>query len=276
MEENKQVEKVAEISIRDIFEILKNNLLLIGITIVIALLCGVIYVSTVQPKYTAIEKVAYRAENEFNSTTQNNINAMNAFVGTIVDFCDEGVVIDRANYYYNHYLEEKRNEGGEYTVEDYIASIRIKDPYEHIPIAGSYIKEDSIKIISEIAEDDSAKFFFQISYTDPNVEEVRDKVKILILAIDLETRSTVVIDGVERSKYFAGVISEIIDLNTISIESDVSKPKILIVAGILGCVVAAVIIYVKVALDKTIRSKEELEEIIGVDLLSYIDKQEEK
>ncbi|MBQ4098372.1 MAG: hypothetical protein IJC72_03590 [Clostridia bacterium] len=276
MEENKQVEKVTEISIRDIFETLKNNLLLIIITVVIALLCGVFYVSVVKPNYTATEKVAYRAENEFNSTTQNNINAMNAFIGTIVDFCDEGVVIDRANYYYNHYLEEKRNEGEDYTVEDYIASIRIKDPYEHIPVDGNYINKDSIKVVSEITEEDSAKFFFQISYTDPNMDEARDKVKILILAIDVETRSTVVIDGVERSKYFAGVISEIIDLNTISIESDISKVKILLVAALLGVIVAAVIVYMKVAFDKSIRSKEELEEIIGVDLLSYIDKQEVK
>ena len=108
------------------------------------------------------------------------------------------------------------------------------------------------------------------------MDEARDKVKILILAIDVETRSTVVIDGVERSKYFAGVISEIIDLNTISIESDISKVKILLVAALLGVIVAAVIVYMKVAFDKSIRSKEELEEIIGVDLLSYIDKQEVK
>ncbi len=276
MEENKQVEKVTEISIRDIFETLKNNLLLIIITVVVALLCGVVYVSAVKPNYTATEKVAYRAENEFNSTTQNNINAMNAFIGTIVDFCDEGVVIDRANYYYNHYLEEKRNEGEDYTVDDYIASIHIKDPYEHIPVAGNYINKDSIKVISEITEEDSAKFFFQISYTDSIMDEARDKVKILILAIDFETRSTVVIDGVERSKYFAGVISEIIDLNTISVESDISKAKILLVAALLGVIVAAVIIYLKAAFDKSIRSKEELEEIIGVDLLSYIDKQEVK
>lgn len=276
MEENKQTEKIKEISIRDIFEILKNNLLLIIITVAIALLCGVVYVGVVKPNYTATEKVAYRAENEFNSTTQNNINAMNAFIGTIVDFCDEGVVIDRANYYYNHYLEEKRNEGEEYTVEDYIASIRVKDPYEHIPVGGDYIKKESIKVISELADDESAKFFFQISYTDPDTEEVRDKVKILVLAIDLEARSTVVIDGVERSKYFAGVVSEIIDLNTVSVESDVSKVKILIVVAILGLIVAGVLIYVKTTLDKSIRSKEDLEELIGADLLSYIDKQEEK
>lgn len=276
MEENKQMEKVTEISFRDIFEALKNNLLLIIITVVIALLCGVVYLSVVKPNYTATEKVAYRAENEFNSTTQNNINAMNAFIGTIVDFCDEGVVIDRANYYYNHYLEEKRNEGEEYTVEDYIASIRVKDPYEHVPVVGDYIKKDSIKIISEITEEDSTKFFFKISYTDPSMKEARDKVKILILAIDLEARSTIVIDGVERSKYFAGVISEIIDLNTIGVESDVSKPKILIVVAIIGVVIAGAIIYLKIALDKSIRSKDELEDVIGADLLSYIDKQEDK
>jgi capsular polysaccharide biosynthesis protein len=245
---------------------------------VIALAAGFGYVSFVKPTYTATEKVAYKAANEFNSTTQNNINAMNAFVGTIVDFCDEGVVIDRANFYYNGYLNEKRNEDESYTVQDYIDGIRAKDTYDGVPISGKFISASNIEVVSEIAEEEAAKFFFFVSYTDDDAAVAIDKVKILVLAFDLETREQIVVDNKVESKYFSGIISEIVDLGTVggAAASNMSKSRIMILAAIMGVVLGVLLVYIKVATDNSLTEKEVLEEIVGADLLSYLEKQEVK
>ena len=278
MVEKKQVVEEQNFSLQAILHAIKRNVWMIILVTVLALAVGFGYISVVKPNYTATEKVAYKATNELQSTTQNNINAMNAFIGTIVDFCDEGVVIDRANFYYNGYLNEKRNEGEDYTVQDYIDGIKAKDTYDGTQVPGKFINASSIEVVSEVAEEDASKFFFYVSYTDPNSVAAVDKVKILVLAFDLETREQIIVDNKVEGKYFSGIISEIVDLDTIggAAVSDMSKPRILILAFVAGIVISLLFVYIKVASDKSLTEKETLEEIVGADLLAYIDKQEEK
>jgi phosphoglycolate phosphatase-like HAD superfamily hydrolase len=71
-------------------------------------------------------------------------------------------------------------------------------------------------------------------------------------------------------KYFDGIKIEIISLGSSGVSSDVSKTKITVIGFMVGVVMAAVIVYVLSAMDSSIKSKEELEEISGTNLLAYI------
>lgn len=278
MEENKITTEESTFSLAELYRSLKRYVILILAIVVAALAIGVFYVKTAKPDYTATEKVAYKAQNELVSNTQNNINAMNAFIGTIVDFCDEGVVVDRANFYYSGYLNAKRDEGSGYAVEEYIKSIKVKDTYDETVTPAESIKASNISIKSEIAEKDSSKFFFYVSYKDKNPDAAVDKVKILVLAFDLESREKVVVENEEQSKYFAGITSEIVDLDTVGGKavSNMNKGSIVVLSGVAGVLVAFIVVYVITVQDKTIKDKASLEEITGVSVLANIVKQEEK
>lgn len=275
MDQNSNLREDNGISLLAILYAVKRNIWLMILVVVLSIGVGVGYIFTVEPNYTSTLKVAYKAENDLDSTTQNNINAMNAFIGTIVDFCDEGVVVDRANFYYNGYLNEKRHEGDDYTVQDYVDAIRIKDTYDQTVPKLQAIVAKNISTSYEVDEEDAAKFSFYVGYTDKDANASADKVKILALAFDLETKETIVIDNKEQGKYFAGITSEIIDLDYVGKPvSDVSKTRVLLLSGIVGVILALLLVYLLVISDKTLKDKEELEEIIGADMLSYIAKQE--
>lgn len=277
MDQNNQIKEDNGISIVTILHAIKRNIWIIALVIILSIGVGFGYLLTVEPNYTATIKVAYKAENDLDSSTQNNINAMNAFVGTIVDFCDEGVVIDRANFYYNGYLNEKRHEGDDYTVQDYVDAIKIKDTYDYSTPVLQAITAKNISSKYEIDEADSAKFSFFLSYTDKDLEASANKIKILALAFDLETRETIIIDNKEQGKYFAGITSEIIDLDLVGKpSSDVSKTRVLIISAAVGVIISLLVVYLIVICDKSLKDKDELEEIVGADLLSYIVKQEVK
>lgn len=278
MDEIKQNTEEKGITLSSLLYALKRNIWLILLVTIFAVAAGYVYVSVKKPDYTATEKVAYKAENTLQSTTQNNINAMNAFIGTIVDFCDEGVVVDRANFYYNAYLNEKRSEGDGYTVQDFIDGIRAKDIYDGSVVSEQAILASKIGVKSEAAETDASKFFFYVSYTDGDAKAAVDKVKILVLAFDLESRETVIVDNKEQGKYFAGIISEIVDLDTVEggAVSNLSKSKVVLLAAVIGVVAGVLLVYVKESRDKTVKDKEDLEEIVGADVFSYIYKQEAK
>ena len=50
----------------------------------------------------------------------------------------------------------------------------------------------------------------------------------------------------------------------------------MILAAIMGVVLGVLLVYIKVATDNSLTEKEVLEEIVGADLLSYLEKQEVK
>ena len=200
MDQNSNLREDNGISLLAILYAVKRNIWLMILVVVLSIGVGFGYIFTVEPNYTSTLKVAYKAENDLDSNTQNNINAMNAFIGTIVDFCDEGVVVDRANFYYNGYLNEKRHEGDDYTVQDYVDAIRIKDTYDQTVPKLQAIVAKNISTSYEVDEEDAAKFSFYVGYTDKDANASADKVKILALAFDLETKETIVVDNKEQGK----------------------------------------------------------------------------
>lgn len=272
---NRRDEEKGENIVSVIFFAARRFWVLILAIVVVFTACGVGYSYLRKPNYTASEKIVYKAKNAFDDKTTNNINAMDAFVDTIVDFCDEDVVTDRANFYYTMFLNQKSKEGKDYTVKDFLAAEKENDSYNGQQVKTEYIEKSKIEVeVAEKDEENGAKFSFSVKYTDPSAQAAVDKLKILVFAIDTESRVTVVADNKTVNKYFAGIENEIMDYGTEQITSDVSRMRIVLVAFILGALVACAAVYAIYLFDNTVKTKEELEELTGASSLSYISRQE--
>lgn len=271
------------ITIRAIFSAIKRNLILILLIIAVAIGSGFIYLHFKTPHYTASSMVLYEGENANDSSEVNDYNINYLFISTVVDFIDEGVVVDRANFYYNLYRNSKAMHGEKYTVNDYIKEIRRTDPYDaetFVPIKEDHIVKQNISVDAEIDITETVKYYFMVNYTDVNANDARDKVRLLILAADLESNEKVTINNKESYKYFDGVNGRYREYNPedvpLPIKSDVSKKKTLLLSAVLGLAIALVVVYVKTATDNTIKEKEELEQLVGADVLAVIEKTEGK
>ena len=67
----------------------------------------------------------------------------------------------------------------------------------------------------------------------------------------------------------------IVELNNSStgvyVSSDMSSRKILIIAALIGFVVACIVVYIKYISDNTVKSKEQLEKMVGANVIAFID-----
>lgn len=275
--ENKEALGMAN-AMRNILHTAKKNLFLILAVVLLVTALGGVYSYLVKPVYTATQKLVYVGENDNSDSVVNDYNTMNIFVGTIIDFCDEEVVIDRANAYYINYENEKAKPGNEnYSVEDFIDQLKAEaiDPDLSIEREDKEIVKRNISVVSEIEDKENLKYIFTIKYSDPNKQAAQDKVKILVYAINKESNDTekITIGNVTytQNKYFEGLTSHITDLGTEGVTSSVSKPRIIIVSFVLGVMLAALVVYVKYMLDNGIKTKEDLEKITGAPVFAYID-----
>ncbi|MBO5067265.1 MAG: hypothetical protein J6C62_02540 [Clostridia bacterium] len=265
-------ERIEEVNsgafIRNALFAIKRNVLLILAVIILFTAGGMIYSSTVKPEYTASVKVRYKVDDTSGKGVE-DVNAMRAYIDTVVDFVDEGVVLDRANYYYTKWSNDQNTD---FDIEDvelnYASTYDRKETNEKIEWIE--IKKNKISVATSTA-DNYTRFFFSIRYTDPDKEAAIEKAQILALAFKNELQSKT------DSGAFVYFNKLEIDVEGKGIESppssNVSKGKIIFTALLLGVVVAAVIVYVKTVLDNTVKSKEELEEITETKLLSMLGEQ---
>lgn len=256
-------------TLRELFEVLKRNIILLIVIVLLVTVGGVVYANIQKPSYTATEMVFFRAQNIEDSKTTNNINVMRAYVGTVADFCDEGVVLDRANYYYKCYEERKKTEPT-IGVDDYILSLKIEDAYNGQTVEQTYISQNKISVQTHTPDENGHRpFSFSVSYTDDTEYQAWSKVKILIFAFGqecLETES----EDTEEKKYFDGVNVSIIDEGLKGTSTNVPKTKITLLFFALGIVAALIIVYAKSILDNTVKTKEELEQITGLGVMAVI------
>lgn len=261
------------ISLKDLLHIFRKNLILLLVIIVISTFAGVVYSRMQQPNYTAHETVFFRAQNIDSNNTTDNISAMLLYVDTVTDFCDEGVVIDRANYHYTEYLQ-KKSEGDVQNVEDYVAwvtSATKNNTYDREKIVPEYFAKGNISIIKPEKSDDGKKpFSFTVSYTDDYSGVASDKVQILVLSLKLESKE---VNSNQERKYFYGVNIEIEDAGLTGISTNVSAKKTIILFFVLGLALGVIAVFVINFLDNTIKTKEELEHITGVSNLVVLEYQ---
>ena len=273
-------------SIRDILFILRKNIALMLAVFFIILGVGAVYTLAVNEGYTAQElvvldiknKVVDGTQEEVSDLTRPNVNTISKWRHTIFDFCDSGVVLDRANYYYSEY-KKSLEAGYVEKVDEFVdglSSLIADSKVEKYNLQTSPVVYSASKIeITGVETDDIEGFgTFLVNYVDDNKADARDKVRILVLAISEEVQVQAEVDGKLESKYFGGMQ---VYINTYGVHNTFPNKKIfanVIVTVLLGAVLAFVSVYLKTVLDNTIKAKEDLEKITGAFVLSAIENKE--
>lgn len=248
----------------DIWFAIKRHIIVILVIIILSTIGGYVYSQVKKPLYTTSQQVVCTARDEADTDKTNiiaNFNIMNAYIGTIVDFSDEGVVIDRANFYYVRYTEEVAKDPT-ITVNDFIKGPINQYPYStqnsnQAQVQNQYILAKNISVVSNVKDDTNNEFSFFVKYTDGDKQESQDKARILVLALrrELETEK-----GTVDSKYFSGIAITISDLGSNGTTSNISVGKSTAMGIVIGVVLSVVVCIICVC-DKSLKTKEDLEEI---------------
>ena len=136
------------------------------------------------------------------------------------------------------------------------------DKAEKIEIRNStYISPGNIGISYTSKEEKT--FVFGVSYTDSVASLAIEKARLLTLAFNIET-----------SYFFTNMNAKIDDLGLKSCNIDISKTTIVLFSGVIGVILAILVVYAIYILDKTIKTKEEAERISGFPVLACIEQQE--
>ncbi len=258
--------------IREILFAVKTNIILILVTIFICAGCGVAFSYVRKPNYTASVKVSYRASNEQGtSSTADNINMMNAFINTVVDFCDEGVVIDRANSYYVSYTNKTKSDPT-LTIDEFIESLNVNDSYSGEQAKGDveekYILRSNLSVSVDIEGNEQNVYCFALSYKDKDADQAKIKVKLCVEAYSREIQAP---SSAGQEKYFSGIK---IDINSLGLVGepipDLTKTKLAFLGGVVGVLLATMLVYLISVTDGSVKSKAELEELTGIKHISNI------
>lgn len=266
-----------KITLSEILNVIRKNIILILVIVFLATIGGVVYANAKAPDYTARELVFYKAYNEEDNETINNINTMQSYIDTVVDFCNEGVVLDRANYYYNEFINQQSSGNGTSQVlnlEEFIKDVgKVGYEYdngENNTSSENYYNASNISLVTNKAYEKSENlaFSFSICYTEGDRLTAYNKARILVIAFKDEC---VALDDKGERKYFNGVRVEIIDEGLQAITSNVSKNKIILLSLFFGAIGAFAVVTVKNLLDNTIKTKEDLATVSGFPVLTAID-----
>ncbi len=289
MDEQKNT-KVQSNLIRDILFVIRRNIILALAVIILVSGIGVGYSYLRKPNYVASNRVSF----SIGGGTTASINEIRQYVDTVVDFCDEGVVLDRANAYYvewvDYYKDQLKDvkefynvfEQAGQTIEnpDGSKTIQYNDLFLNYtrPTANgsTSLKDETFltagNISTETAKnDDATNWVFNVKYTDRTEQDALEKIIILVLAYKHELYS-----DAQIKPYFTNLNVKISNLGLDGISKDVSKTKIIIIAVILGVVLSLLVVYLKNLFDNTVKEREDLERLTGVAVLGFItDRKEE-
>ncbi len=248
---------------------LKRNILLVLAVIVLITGAGVVVAYTKTPTYTATQSAVYKAEGEGTGSKENS-EYTSAYFETFVNFCNQGCVVDRANFYYDYYAKHQYK-----SVDEFIDSVNTvvseEDPLYYNAatdrVSASYINGGNISVSASDTDSQTVSYMVGVNYKDATPTLARDKVKILLCAIEKEANLT----NESGQKMYFGVNVSVKDYEYKGVSCDLSKSKIIIIAAVLSVVAAALAVYVVGLMDRTLRDKEELEKLTGCAVLAFIE-----
>ena len=243
---------------------IKRNFVIMLIIVVLVTGLGIAYSFVKKPNYTATVKVCYLVEGK--DGTYEDVTAMMAFVDTVVDFVDEGVVLDRASYYYKKWIEAK-SRGAE--LDEFLHMTAHLNYDSSISIVDSSYKYDKTKISTATTKvDNQTQFFYNIKYKASTRDEAIERTRILVNAYEQELQ----MKGQNNDfVYFADLKISILDKGVLGVDVDVSKMRITVLAGLLGVALAVAVALIKDKTDTTVRNKEELEQLTDTKVLALLD-----
>ena len=272
--------------LRKFFHILKRNFIFIAIILILSGVCGYILGTMQIPVYSASVKHVYFVRVP-DSVTSNesyyNTSLTGQYHTTIADFVDEPVVLNRANYYYDYYLNNKEayanRTNGTKGFQGFLEDLEegLIGGYDSTVdyVKKGYIVKDSVRV-STGGDDTNKVFTITIGYTDLVAESAKQKVKILSAAVRDEANKP---DESEVGlKYYFGVNVYLEDIdneyNRMGVSVYDGKANMVTKALIVGVVIAVAFVYLRSVLDNTMKDKQELEMITGSNLLAYISDRE--
>lgn len=271
---------------RDFFQsviiIVRRYIFLILAIIMFSVATGILYAQTRKPYYVASELVVYNVEGIDNggSGSANDekyaFSARRLLLNTIVDFCRQGIVLDRAEYYYDEYL--KMGTMSSETLQAFIEDVESGTKYVYD--VETHVKEERVHFggttsvgsqSASLTEEEIQDMNFTISVKDEDVNVAKDKLRIFALAIDRELA--------ENKEVFPNMTNSIEELGAgkeegragISAYCTLSKSKLIITAGLIGVVCAIVLALILFYTDSTVKERYEIESLTGAALLANIE-----
>ncbi len=96
--------------------------IIIALAIILAFTgVGFMYAYIDKPTYSVSELALYKAKILESQDSPYDYTATKSYLDTVADFCSSGVVLERANYYYDNYLQNKSKYQ---SVDDYVKEIK--------------------------------------------------------------------------------------------------------------------------------------------------------
>lgn len=244
MEENNQCTGGGGITFRQLLLIIRANIFLIVAIIVIATIVGVVYSTTRKTTYTATRSMIVICKNvsdENDNNIYNDLTATSRMIPTIAEYCKQEVVLSLAQEIYG-----KSNSGE--------------------------IKKSGVKV----SYDESGNnYFLYISYTDVEPDLARAKV-MAVSEVEKEIVETVDAKGnpvyvrMMTTLTFVDTIDTAEDLQKIPCVMNSGSKMIVVLAVIIGIIVAVLVVLFRYLLDDTLKTKEELERATGTQVFAFL------
>lgn len=255
--------------LKSAFRALKRNIVLILAVVILITGAGAVLAYVKKPTYTATQSAVYKAEG-VNTNSREDSEYTSAYFETFVKFCNQGCVVDRANFYYEYYITHQFED-----VDKFIEAVEMvsstEDPLYYDAstdrVNKKHIASGNISVSASPSDSQTVSYMVGVNYKDASPSLAKDKVKILLCAIEKEANLT---NELGQKRYF-GVNVSVKDYEFKGVSSDWSKSRIIIIAFVVSIVVAVLAVYVVNLMDRTLRDKDELERLTGCDLLAYIE-----
>ena len=224
------------LSLKDVFGIIYKNLIVILVIIALSVGVGLGIALNQKPTYTAKKDVIVTCSVTTGSTSEYNNYTLS--IKVIPDIANIVVVneniISRANQIY-------ASASGNGKIE--IANVDIGSSEESVIVTFAYTD------VSKTVAENKLNAFYKACNE-------------IVCARDGHGGSTFFPWEVEFQSMTEGATS---------IQTNSAKVKTVVIAGVIGVVLAALFVVIRTLLDDTVTSKEELERVTGVKLFAYID-----
>ncbi len=278
-------EERSGIALADIFYVLRSHLLLILIIVLVFAAGGFAYSKVRKPVYTATVPVQFDVDINSVDTSGNDTSNQNSYtylvryVDTVDGICKSGEVIDRANVYYDYYLQSGKK------IDTFMEELTsaygaVKTSHGEIPdyeVTEENINKNRNKWFdsgnvgtkyNSSSDGSKQRFDFSLWVKDLVAANAREMARIYALAADVALNQILYL-GFDNGT--AGLIDLAGSSKGVSVSPDMSTLRVIIIAAALGVVVALATVYIKNLADNTVKSKELLEELSGASVIAYID-----
>ena len=279
------------ISLTNVFLILRAHLLLILIITILFAAGGFVYSKIRKAVYTATVPVLFdvsgikqvdQDDQILDAEDQAlNYTYLSAYISSVAEICTSGKTIDRANVYYDYYLNSGKN------INEFIAALNesyntVKDLRGELPdypvnsenisnCRNKYFTSDKVGTNYKYRTDITGvivNFGLWVKNLDPKCAS--EMASIYAFAADVALNQILVFGKSDNAAH-AGIINLSGSVSGVSVSSDVSTMKIVVIAAVLGIALALMTVYILYLTDNTIKSKEQLEDMSGASVIAYIE-----